>query len=75
MCGCLDEPLSVVEEAGLFVEALLELSLLKLDGVFLQLGLEALDGVVHYVHFHLFQDLKDSPVASYIRGPAVTRMT
>ena len=48
---------------GLFVEALLELSPLKLDGVLLQLGLEALDGVVHHVHFHLSQDLKDPPVA------------
>jgi hypothetical protein len=48
---------------GLFVEALLELSPLKLDGVFLKLGLEALDGVVHHVHFHLSQDLEDPPVA------------
>lgn len=63
LCGCLGEPLcGVVEEAGLFVEVLLELSPLKLDGVFLQLGLQALDGVVHHVRLHLSQDLKDPPV-------------
>lgn len=53
----------------------MELSPLKLDGVFLQLGLETLDGVVHPVHFHLPQDLKDPPVVSYTKGSVELRMT
>lgn len=44
---------------GLLVELLLELSPLILDGMLLQRGLEALDGVVHHVHFHQAQHLED----------------
>lgn len=54
-----ERPFANVRHTGLLVEALLELGPLKLDGVFLQLGLEALDRVVHHVHLHQPQHLED----------------
>lgn len=45
----------------LLIEEFLECSSFTLDGMFLQVGLKALNGVVHHVHFHQAQDLENPP--------------
>lgn len=45
--------------AQLFVEELLEFGPFVLDGVFMQVGLKAVDGVIHPVPLHQAQDPGD----------------
>lgn len=50
-----------VAHTRLLAEAGLEPGPLVLDGVLPQMGLQALESVVHHVHFHQAQNLEDPP--------------